>query len=104
GPSFPAPRYPNLFVFVLAPAQGHSLDENMKELDDLLARFKAQTVDAATMERVKTKVRAGVIRSLDSNPGLAQLITSYEANYGDWRKLFTAIDDLNKVTAADVQR
>ena len=24
--------------------------------------------------------------------------------YGDWRKLFTSIDDINKVTAEDVQR
>jgi predicted Zn-dependent peptidase len=28
----------------------------------------------------------------------------YYANYGDWRKLFTALDALNKVTAEDVQR
>ena len=25
-------------------------------------------------------------------------------NYGDWRKLFTELDDYNKVTADDVQR
>jgi len=35
---------------------------------------------------------------------MAEALTSYSVNYGDWRKLFTAIDDIAKVTADDVQR
>jgi zinc protease len=31
-------------------------------------------------------------------------LCSYYVNYGDWRKLFTELDDFNKVTAEDVQR
>jgi predicted Zn-dependent peptidase len=31
-------------------------------------------------------------------------LTSYYVNYGDWRKLFTSLDDINRVTADDVQR
>jgi predicted Zn-dependent peptidase len=61
-------------------------------------------VDDQTLARVKIKTRAGLIRQLDSNSGLAQLLTSYYANYGDWRKLFTSLDDIDKVTADDVQR
>jgi predicted Zn-dependent peptidase len=61
-------------------------------------------VDAETLDRVKTKARAGVIRRLDSNAGLASALATAYANYGDWRKLFTQLDDLNKVTAADVTR
>ena len=103
-PTFPDGRYPNLFVFLLAPAQGHTIEENQQELDAALARLASQKVDDATMARVKTKVRAGVIAQLDSNAGLAALLTRYYAAYGDWRKLFTAIDDMAKVTAGDVQR
>jgi predicted Zn-dependent peptidase len=103
-PTFPDGRYPNLFVFLLMPAQGHTLEENQQELDATLARLASQKVDDATMARVKTKVRAGVIAQLDSNAGLASLLTRYYASYGDWRKLFTAIDDISKVTSADVQR
>ena len=32
------------------------------------------------------------------------LLANYYANYGDWRKLFTEIDEIDKVTAEDVQR
>jgi predicted Zn-dependent peptidase len=102
--TFPAGRYPNLFVFYLAPSMGHTVEENQKALDSLLAHFEASTVDAETLARVKTKARAGVIRRLDSNSGLASLLTTFYANYGDWRKLFTSLTDLDKVTADDVQR
>ena len=35
---------------------------------------------------------------------MADALTFYYANFGDWRKLFTSIDDIAKVTADDVQR
>jgi predicted Zn-dependent peptidase len=56
------------------------------------------------LTRVKTKARAAVIRQLDNNSGLASLLTSIYVAYGDWRKLFTSLDDINKITADDVQR
>ncbi|HWC97300.1 MAG TPA: pitrilysin family protein [Candidatus Sulfopaludibacter sp.] len=102
--TFPDGRYPNEFVFFVVPALGHTVEENQKELDDVMAKFEATKVDEETLNRAKTKARAGVIRRLADNAGLASLMTSYYANYGDWRKLFTSLDDLNKVTAADVQR
>ena len=102
--SFPDGRYANLFLFFLVPSLGHTVEENQKELQDLLTRFESQKVDAETLARVKTKARAGVIRRLDNNSGLASLLTTYYAAYGDWRKLFTSLDDIDKVTAEDVQR
>jgi predicted Zn-dependent peptidase len=61
-------------------------------------------VDEETLGRVKTKIRASLLRSLDSNSGLAEQMTYYYANYGDWRKMFTGLEEINKVTAEDVQR
>jgi predicted Zn-dependent peptidase len=102
-PTFPDGRYPNMFVFVLAPAQGRTIEDNTKELDAVLAKLASQRVDEATMQRVKIKVRATVMSQLDSNAGLAGLLARHYANYGSWRKLFTSIDEIEKVTAADVQ-
>ena len=53
---------------------------------------------------MKTQARAAVIRRLDSNAGLASSLAADYGTYGDWRKLFTQLDDLNKVTAEDVER
>jgi predicted Zn-dependent peptidase len=103
-PAYPSSRYPNLFVVFIAPAVGHTVDENRKALDELLARFAAEKIDDATLQRVKTQARAAVIRRLDSNAGLAAALAYDYGSYGDWRKLFTQLDDLNKVTAEDVAR
>jgi len=104
GDSFPAGRYPNLFLFFIAPGLGHTVEENQKALDEILDHLKSQTVDEQTLARVKTKARAAVIRRLDNNAGLAALLVANQAAYGDWRKLFTDLDELDKVTADDVQR
>ncbi|MGE5646108.1 MAG: M16 family metallopeptidase [Acidobacteriota bacterium] len=102
--TFPSGAYPNLFLIFVAPSQGHTIEENEKAVYQIIERLKTQTVDEQTLQRVRTKVRAGLIRQLDSNSGMASQLTFYHVNYGDWRKLFTGLDDINRVTAADVQR
>jgi predicted Zn-dependent peptidase len=103
-PTFPGGKYPNLFLFLLVPALGKTSQENEKEFYDILEKFKTEKVDSETLARVKTKARAGLIRQLDSNAGLASQLTLHSVAYGDWRKLFTSLDEVNKVTAEDVQR
>jgi predicted Zn-dependent peptidase len=102
--SFPGSKYPNLFLFFVAPSLGRTVEENEKACYEILERLKKEKVDEETLNRVKTKLRASVIRGLNSNSGMAEQLTFYYVNYGDWRKLFTAIDDIRKVTAEDVQR
>ncbi len=102
--TMPGGKYPSLFFFYFFPALGHTAAENEKELDRILADFEKNKMDDAALARVKTRARAGVIRQLDNNAGLAQQLATFYANYGDWRKLFTSIDDIEKVTADDVQR
>jgi predicted Zn-dependent peptidase len=102
--SFPGGKYPNLFLFFLVPNMGHSVEENEKACYEIIERLKTQKVDDATLNRIKTKVRAGVIRKLDSNSGMAEALTFYYVNYGNWRKMFTGIDEIARVTADDVQR
>jgi predicted Zn-dependent peptidase len=102
--AFPDSRYPNLFLLFVVPNLGHTLAENEKEATEALEQFKASPPDAKALARVKANVRAGLIRSLDSNARLAALLPAFYAAYGDWRKLFTSTDDVDKVTAQDVQR
>lgn len=101
---FPAGKYANLFVVFDVPQAGHTIEENEKAIHEIIEKLKTEKVDAATLQRVKTKVRAGLIRQLDSNTGLASQLPFYSAMYGDWRKMFTGLDDIEKVTADDVQR
>ncbi len=103
-PSFPSGKYPSLFIFFAVPASGHTVEENEKAIYGIIDRVKKEKIDTATLERVKTKLRADLIRKLDNNSGLASELCSYSVAYGDWRKLFTELEEYNKITADDVQR
>ena len=102
--TFPGGKYPSLFIFFVAPNSGHSNEENEKALYDIIERVKKEKVDAESLQREKTKLRASLIRQLDSNGGLAQQLAFYQANFGDWRRMFTQLDEYEKVTADDVMR
>ena len=102
--AFPAAKYPSLFLLYSVPNMGKTVAENEEAIYGILERLKTEKVDEETLQRVKTKVRASVIRQLDSNAGLASTLTFYHVNYGDWRMLFKAIDVIGAVTADDVQR
>jgi predicted Zn-dependent peptidase len=85
-------------------APGHTVDEVATVLDAELERLKTEPVSLEELDRVKTQARAGLLRTLSSNQGMAALLPEYEANTGDWRNLFEQLKQIEAVTAADVQR
>jgi predicted Zn-dependent peptidase len=101
---FPDGRYPSLFIYFSVPNQGKSVDDLEKEWEEIVGKIQKDGVDAASVKRVKTNVRAGLLRALDSNSGLANILAESYMTKGDWRKLFTELEELEKVTPADVQR
>ena len=103
-PDFPGDKYTSLFLFYAFPSSGHTVDENEQAMYELIEKLKTEGPDIETLEMVKTKARAGLISSLDSNSGLASRLASYHVGYGDWRQLFRWLDETNAVTAEDVQR
>ena len=64
--------------------------------------MKKEPVTDEQLKRVKTQIRAQLVRSLDSNSGMAQNLATTKALFGEWRTLFTQLDELDKITAADV--
>lgn len=101
---FPGDKYPNLMLFYALTAPGHSPNQVGAALRKEIDSLKTQPVSALELERVKTQARAGVLRSLDSNMGMAQLLLEYEVKTGSWRNLFTQLEAIARVSAADVQR
>ena len=102
--TYPGGKYPGLFLFFVVPNSGHTVEEMEKSVYEIIDRVKKEKPDAEALQRVKTNLRAALIQKLDSNSGLAAELCSYQASYGDWRKLFTELDEYNRVTAEDVQR
>jgi predicted Zn-dependent peptidase len=100
----PDGHFPNLFVFLLAPTLGHTVEENRQALDDLLERFKSNAPDRVLLARAQAQERASLIGRMTSNRELARRLALHSASGGDWRKLFATLDDLSRVTPQDVQR
>jgi len=100
----PGNKYPGLFLFYAVPARGHTNEECEEALNVEIERLRTELVSREELQKAKTRSRAGLIRQLDSNSGLAEQLTFYEVVTGDWRNLFKQLDEINQVTAEDIQR
>lgn len=101
---FPGDKYPNLILFYALTAPGHTVDELAVALRKEIDALKNQPVEASELQRVKTQARASLLRTLDSNMGMAQQLLEYEVKTGSWRNLFKQLDEIAAVTPADIQR
>ena len=101
---FPAARYTNLFFLSATPAKNHTVGENLKAIDETVARLQSKPIDSATLARVKNVLRGRFIRLLGNNQELAALLPVFYADYGDWRRLFTVASDYDRLTVEEIQR
>jgi predicted Zn-dependent peptidase len=101
---FPGDKYPNLLAVYALTARDRSLEEVAQAINIELNRLKTEPVADAELDRVKNQLKAEVIRNLDSNMGMANLLAEYEAKTGSWRNVFKELDAIAAVTPADVQR
>src|SRR5258707_1170609 len=104
GGSFPGNKYPNLFYFFAAPNKGHTAQEMAGPIHEEIERLKTEDVSDEELQSIKTRAKADLIRGLGNNQGLAFQLGEYQALYGDWRELFRQIDEIDKVTKADILR
>jgi predicted Zn-dependent peptidase len=101
---FPGDKYPNLMLLYALTAPNHTVDEVAVALRGEIERLKTEPVSPQELDRVKTQARADVLRSLDSNTGMARSLVEYDVKTGDWRNLFKDLEAIAAVTPADIQR
>jgi predicted Zn-dependent peptidase len=104
GGSFPGNKYPSLFFFFAAPSRGHLADEMAGPIHEEIEKLKTQDVTDDELQSIKTRAKADLIRGLGNDQGLAIQLGEYQAMYGDWRELFRQIEEIEKVTKADIRR
>lgn len=104
GGSFPGSKYPSLFFFFAAPSQGHTAEEMAKPIHEEIEKLKTQEVTDEELQSIKTRAKADLIRGLGNDQGLAIQLGDYQSLYGDWRELFRQIEEIEKVTKADIKR
>ncbi|MDR3746389.1 MAG: pitrilysin family protein [Acidobacteriaceae bacterium] len=101
---FPGNKYPGLFAFYGVPVPGHTPDEMRDAIHKEIDRLKTTDVTDEELAMFKTRTRAGLLRGLADNEGLAHQLAEYQTRYGDWRQLFRELDEIDKVSKADVRR
>ena len=101
---FPGEKYPNLFTFLAVTTPGHTPAEVTAAIGDELTKLKNEDVSPEELQSVKTRVKAGLLRQLDSNEGLALQLAMTQTLMGDWRELFRDVQRIDAVTAADIRR
>lgn len=101
---FPGEKYENLMLFYGLTAPGHTVEEVAAALQEQINRLTVEEVSTEELERVKTQARAGVLRSLASNQGMASLLVEYQIKTGNWRNLFQELEQIAAVTPKDILR
>ncbi|MEM8503024.1 MAG: pitrilysin family protein [Cyanobacteria bacterium P01_D01_bin.1] len=101
---FPGDKQSTVMLLYGLTAPDHTVEELAVGLETELVRLQQEPVDQATLDRVKTQARAGLLRQLDSNQGMASLLTEYQAKTGDWRNVFRELQLIEAVDAQDIQR
>jgi len=102
--AYPGDKYPHMWVAYAVPGRGVSNETVQQALREEFERLKTQDVSDDELARFRTRAKAGLIRALKNNLGLAMNLTDYHMLFGDWRELFRYIERFDRVTKADIRR
>ncbi len=99
---FPGSRYSNLFAIFATPRSPHTCDELEKEIYRQIDKLKEEPLTPYEFTKVKNRLEAGFVRSLNSNAGLASRLSYYQIIAGDWRYTEEHLRVIERVTPEDV--
>ncbi|HWY22536.1 MAG TPA: pitrilysin family protein [Candidatus Acidoferrum sp.] len=101
---FPGSKYPNMFIFFSISTPGHTPGENRDAIHAEIERLRNEDISDEELAMVKTRAKADLLRQLGDNQGLAFQLGTTQQLRGDWRELFRHVDDIGKVSKADIRR
>jgi zinc protease len=95
---------PTLLTVTAQPKAGVDPQAVEKAVYEELERIKNEPVSDQELEKARNIVLANFYRQTSTINGRANTLGAYEVFFGDYHKLFTAVESYNKVTKADLQR
>jgi predicted Zn-dependent peptidase len=104
--SVKAGNSPNKYVSEFSVMVSLRLDADAEKVEKIvweeLEKLKTEPVSEREFQKVKNRTYAGLVRSFTDMENVATMLAWYEM-FGDYRIFLNWADQLNKVTAADVQ-
>ncbi|RKY86557.1 insulinase family protein [candidate division KSB1 bacterium] len=101
---FPGYKFPNLFVIFAVPSKGHTAEDCLVLIDEEIEKLKTKPISPEELNKFKRNFKKDWLEGMKSNARMAQNLASNEVLMGDWHLLFQMFKDVDKVTAADIQR
>ncbi len=95
---------PGTFDFTMQVRSGKSPADAEKALYEELDRLAKEGITKDELDKARNQMLAGFYRGLKTIAGKANLLGTYEVFFGDWSKVNTVTQDLDKVQPADIQR
>jgi len=95
---------PGLYVIDIAMRPDQPASKAEKALFEELEKLAKEDVPEAELEKVKTRMEAAFWRHFTTVEAKARAMGYYEALASDYRKLFEAVPNFQRVTASDVRR
>ncbi len=95
---------PTLFRITAQPKAGIRPETVENAIYEELNRLREGLVTDQEIQKAKNILLADFYRRMKTISGKANALGNYEMFFGNYRKMFTAADDFNRVTKEDVQR
>jgi predicted Zn-dependent peptidase len=100
----PGAKYNNLFAIFAKPRHPHTSAELESAIYDEIEILKTKSVTEKELQKVKNQIKADFIRNLNSNSGLANLLSYFEAVTGSYEYITDHIKVIERVTPDDIMR
>jgi len=98
----PGARYQNQFAIFAKPRYPHTCGELEQAIDFEIEKIKQAPFPLSDLTKAKNQIRADFIRRLDSNKGLAEMLSYFEALLGDYHYLKGYLDTIDRITPDDL--
>ncbi|MRX47071.1 M16 family metallopeptidase [Pedobacter puniceum] len=95
---------PTLFSVYVSSAKGKSTDEIEKTVYAELEKIAKEGVTATELQKIKNQKLSEFYNQVETINGKSNNLGTYEVFFGDYKKMFTAMDEYAKVSVDDVKR
>jgi zinc protease len=96
-------RDPEPYAMFLVYKPNFTAEQIVSQVQDEIAKLQNQPVEAKELERVKTQVRAGAIKEMQSSQTRAEALAQFQLADGDAALINTELDRVLAVTPAEIQ-
>jgi len=95
---------PTLFEFYVMMKPGETADAGIALVDEVFDKLKTEGPTERELQKAKNLLEAQFVKQLKTNNGAGQTLGFFEHVYGDYHRMFTAIDRYKGVTIDDCKR